>query len=145
MQSLRTVVRQAGLLQLHGSAVLRAPSAIVARNLSAQGSEQSAKQSQAASPAGIQTPDKTDTTWTEVVHEATGQTYWWNESTGETTALGEPKPQSKGGQGSGSQSQETAQPTYNSRAEPQLPDRTGTYAAIGAVSGVFFGWASQFF
>ncbi len=31
------------------------------------------------------------------------------------------------------------------RAETLLPDRTGKYAAIGALLGVFFGWAAQFF
>ena len=30
--------------------------------------------------------------WKEVRDEATGQTYWWNTATDETTALGEPKP-----------------------------------------------------
>ncbi|GAB4817895.1 hypothetical protein N2152v2_004941 [Parachlorella kessleri] len=30
--------------------------------------------------------------WTEVAHKETGLTYYWNQRTGETTALGEPRP-----------------------------------------------------
>jgi hypothetical protein len=77
---------------------------------------------------------------------------------GQTTALGEVKPSSKGQQGqgdeqsgssgsssSGGASGESAQAAHDPRAEPPLPDKTGQYAAIGAVTGIFLGWASQFF
>lgn len=75
---------------------------------------------------------------------------------GQTTALGEPLPSGKGGQGqqggsgsgagsSGAGAGESAQAGHDPRAETALPDKTGQYAAIGAVSGVFLGWASQFF
>lgn len=31
--------------------------------------------------------------WTEVADPKSGQTYWWNKSTNQTTALGEPRPE----------------------------------------------------
>ncbi|CAL5228077.1 g11145 [Coccomyxa viridis] len=34
--------------------------------------------------------------WKEVVHKETGQVYYWNKQTNETTALGEPKPGPEG-------------------------------------------------
>ena len=34
--------------------------------------------------------------WTEVKDEASGQIYYWNQRTNETTALGEPKPGPEG-------------------------------------------------
>ena len=40
----------------------------------------------AAPPPALEDP------WEEVKDETTGQTYWWNVHTNETTALGEPKP-----------------------------------------------------
>ena len=38
-------------------------------------------------------PPPADDPWEEVRDESTGQTYWWNVQTNETTALGAPKPQ----------------------------------------------------
>ena len=37
-------------------------------------------------------PPPADDPWEEVRDETTGQTYWWNVQTNETTALGAPKP-----------------------------------------------------
>ena len=37
-------------------------------------------------------PPTMEDTWEEVKDETTGQTYWWNVQTNETTALGAPKP-----------------------------------------------------
>ena len=34
--------------------------------------------------------------WVQVKDDASGQAYWWNQETNETTALGEPKPQAGG-------------------------------------------------
>ena len=41
---------------------------------------------------GAAPPPPTDDPWEEVRDEATGQTYWWNVRTNETTALGAEKP-----------------------------------------------------
>lgn len=38
-------------------------------------------------------PPPAEDPWEEVRDESTGQTYWWNVQTNETTALGAPKPQ----------------------------------------------------
>ena len=44
-------------------------------------------------PVGKAAPPPTmEDTWEEVKDETTGQTYWWNVQTNETTALGAPKP-----------------------------------------------------
>eukprot|EP00924_Labyrinthula_sp_SR-Ha-C_P004360 snap_masked-scaffold_3-processed-gene-21.16-mRNA-1 protein AED:0.22 eAED:0.22 QI:0/-1/0/1/-1/1/1/0/139 len=42
-----------------------------------------------APPPPTQAPENA---WIEVVHPETKQTYWWNQTTNETTALGAPKP-----------------------------------------------------
>ena len=89
-----------------------------------------------------------ESSWTEVVHPESGKTYFWNQQSGETTELGAPKPaddqrSDSGSQGgsSGHQGTETA----NDRSESPLPDRTGYYAATGALVGAVLGWASHFF
>lgn len=66
---------------------------------------------------------------------------------GQTSALGQPKPGSKQNtDGSSNAGEEGSKAQWvDPRAEPPMPDNTGKYAAIGAVSGVFLGWASQFF
>jgi hypothetical protein len=85
----------------------------------------------------------------------------WNQRTGQTTALGDPAPagwrsgghsgedgHSGGGhthQGGSGDSNEGSSTYVDPRAETPLPDKTGEYAAIGAVTGIFLGWASQFF
>ena len=38
-------------------------------------------------------PSTPDDPWVSVLDRASGQTYWWNQSTNETTALGAPRPQ----------------------------------------------------
>ncbi|KAJ9523095.1 hypothetical protein QJQ45_023915 [Haematococcus lacustris] len=86
----------------------------------------------------------------EVVHEATGQIYYWNQRTGQTTALGEPGPHewkrggSGGSGGSAGGAADAESQHVDPRAETPLPDKTGEYAAIGVVAGIFLGWASQF-
>ncbi|PNH01832.1 hypothetical protein TSOC_012249 [Tetrabaena socialis] len=99
-----------------------------------------------------------DEEWTEVVH-TTGQPYYWNQRTGETTLVGEPKPQGRGGRtgssgsGSGSGSESGSGSTgggggaapRDPRAEAPMEDRTGQYASMGIVVGAFLGWVSQFF
>lgn len=90
-------------------------------------------------------PKQPAESWTEVVHES-GKTYFWNQQTGETTELGAPKPADDNGRDSGThggsgQGTESA----SDRTESPLPDRTGFYAATGAVVGAVLGWGSQFF
>ncbi|GLC36876.1 hypothetical protein PLESTB_000183200 [Pleodorina starrii] len=108
-----------------------------------------------------------DDEWTEVVHSS-GSIYYWNQRTGETTQLGEPKPKAErgsGGRGAGSDSgngagaegggsagrsggdggeRGAAGHTHDPRAEAHLEDRTGTYASMGVLIGAFLGWVSQF-
>jgi len=92
--------------------------------------------------------------WTEVVHEETGQTYYWNQKTGQTTELNDPRPHGWRHGDGGSSGQEGGAAGggpkgpggfVDPRAEAPLEDKTGTYAAVGAAMGVFLGWASQFF
>jgi hypothetical protein len=100
---------------------------------------------EASGTAQATTPKPSSDTWTEVVHPESGKTYFWNQKTGETTELGAPKPADDQGHGgsSGSGHQETE--TANDRSEASLPDRTGFYAATGALVGAVLGWGSQFF
>ncbi|GIL75306.1 hypothetical protein Vretimale_8001 [Volvox reticuliferus] len=111
--------------------------------------------------AGTQPPSTSQPTtvddddeWTEVVHSS-GQLYYWNQRTGETTQLGEPKPKSDrsgsgGGAGKGGERTHEGGPGRGAdahvdpRAEAHLEDRTGTYASIGVIIGAFLGWVSQF-
>ena len=72
---------------------------------------------------------------------------------GETTQLGEPKPEGNRSSGSRSGSEqapggEESKENSNSsdpRTESPMPDRTGYYATMGALVGAGLGWASQFF
>ncbi|GIL51188.1 hypothetical protein Vafri_7260 [Volvox africanus] len=111
--------------------------------------------------AGTQPPSTSQPTtvdddeeWTEVVHSS-GQLYYWNQRTGETTELGVPKPKSDRSSGSGGASKGGEQAHaggagrgtethVDPRAEAHLEDRTGTYASIGVIVGAFLGWVSQF-
>ncbi len=73
---------------------------------------------------------------------------------GETTELGVPRPTSGGGDGQGSSGSGSSSgrgaggqgsgPGESNLVESEMPDRTGTYAAMGALIGAFLGWASQF-
>jgi hypothetical protein len=47
--------------------------------------------SESSKPKVPQPPKSTDP-WVEVLDKASGQTYFWNQTTDETTALGAPKP-----------------------------------------------------
>jgi hypothetical protein len=82
--------------------------------------------------------------WTEVIDKGTGQTYYWNQRTGETTSLGEDKPVF------GSERFQDAQETAESAApgvrfrEVPEKDQTFKYTLYGIFVGVFSGWVSQF-
>lgn len=72
-------------------------------------------------------------------HRACCHPHCW--PAGQTTELGDPKPQGKRQGAGGAEGSENVDP----RAEMPLPDKTGQYGAVGAISGVILGWASQFF
>ncbi|GBF94494.1 hypothetical protein Rsub_07028 [Raphidocelis subcapitata] len=80
--------------------------------------------------------------WTEVVDEQTGQTYFWNESTGETTELGEPRPRARFRDSSFPGGGDAR--FQEGWREPPGSDRTHAYSAIGAIIGLTAGWATQF-
>ncbi|KAK9853870.1 hypothetical protein WJX84_000119 [Apatococcus fuscideae] len=64
--------------------------------------------------------------WTPVVDEQTKLTYYWNQNTGETTALGEPLP--------GPEGRRVATPVTSSA--PSLLGLVGTGAGFGLVFGI---------
>ena len=47
-----------------------------------------------SSPKPVKSAPTVEDAWTEVKDAATGQTYWWNTVTNQTTQLGAPKPDS---------------------------------------------------
>lgn len=71
--------------------------------------------------------------WMEVRDEATGQTYWWNPDTDETTALGEPKPGS------------SVAPSPSSAPPPTQQQQGGMMSGLGGVmaEGFAFGVGSS--
>jgi hypothetical protein len=78
-----------------------------------------------------------------VIDKATGQTYYWNQRTGETTSLGEERP------APGTSRYVDAQPAEGGATsvrfqEPVEKDQTFKYTVMGVFIGVFTGWASQF-
>lgn len=75
--------------------------------------------------------------WTEVVHQQTGSTYYWNTRTGETTALGEPRP---GPEGRLAHVRSTAQ----QRARVAVGG-LGQLVAMGAGVGLVFALLSRVF
>ena len=100
------------------------------------------------SAGSVKSATESSLTWTEVVHPESGKTYFWNQATGETTELGAPKPADDKGHSSDSHQSSQGQggtETAGDRTEAPLPDRTGFYAASGAVIGAVLGWGSQFF
>ena len=75
-------------------------------------------------------------------HDGAGQTYFWNESTGETTELGEPRPKTR----FRDQSFRGANDARFQEGWRELPDRDRTYiySLIGVAVGITAGWATQF-
>lgn len=73
----------------------------------------------------------------------TGRSYWWNESTGETTELDEPRPKTRfrGGTFSGAGDARFQE----GWREPTDKEKTMQYSALGALIGLTAGWATQFF
>mmetsp|Transcript_7674 Transcript_7674/g.10358 ORF Transcript_7674/g.10358 Transcript_7674/m.10358 type:complete len:130 (-) Transcript_7674:356-745(-) len=69
------------------------------------------------------------TEWTEVKDEASGQVYYWNQATNETTALGEPKPGREGRVANYQQPDQTLGP------QQSLGQSLGSGLAFGAGAG----------
>ncbi|KAF8066352.1 ARR1 [Scenedesmus sp. PABB004] len=109
------------------------------------GSSPDAQQAAAASPKpglpATQEPSSSGATeeWTEVVDEATGGTYYWNQKTGETTELGEPRPSSRFRDSSWEQAGGTG-PFQEGWREPPGADHTYYYSFMGVCVGVLAGW-----
>lgn len=84
--------------------------------------------------------------WTEVVDQKTGQTYYWNQQTGETTDLGESKPTTRYKNPEYEKQEDFAgyNPNIRTFKEPPLPDRTAQYTLLGITLGVLAGWATQY-
>eukprot|EP00798_Chlamydomonas_sp_ICE-L_P025877 gene25877-11548_t len=89
--------------------------------------------------------------WTEVVDKDSGATYFWHQKSGATTELGVTKPKgwsSEGDKDSGKEDEEGGRggnyERFDPRVESFLPDKTGTYAAMGGFLGIFLGWVSQY-
>jgi hypothetical protein len=70
-------------------------------------------------------------------------TYFWNESTGETTELGEPRPKSRFRDSSFRGAADAR--FQEGWREPPDADNTYTYSMMGAAIGFTAGWATQFF
>lgn len=139
LQSCLHAIKGFGLHIPVKAAPAMSPSPIVRHLLPSLTSQYSTEKQTADAKSVTQEDD-----WTEVVHQETGQIYYWNQRTGETTALGEPKP---GSDGQRSRQQQQSNPDEGFRrpiVEPPLKDNTVTYAIYGAVIGVFSGWAAQF-
>ena len=85
----------------------------------------------AAPPPALEDP------WEEVKDETTGQTYWWNVHTNETTALGAPKPT---GPTSLAPSQQAGAPPPVGQP-PQQRSMMGSFGSIVA-EGMAFGTGS---
>eukprot|EP00201_Polytomella_parva_P008540 CAMPEP_0175066966 /NCGR_PEP_ID=MMETSP0052_2-20121109/16816_1 /TAXON_ID=51329 ORGANISM="Polytomella parva, Strain SAG 63-3" /NCGR_SAMPLE_ID=MMETSP0052_2 /ASSEMBLY_ACC=CAM_ASM_000194 /LENGTH=183 /DNA_ID=CAMNT_0016333755 /DNA_START=42 /DNA_END=593 /DNA_ORIENTATION=+ len=81
--------------------------------------------------------------WTQVVDKASGQIYYWNETTGETTELGQPKPLNTKQR---RQEELKAVMSGSTPVEEPVEEKIMTgKATVGLVVGIAFGWASQFF
>jgi hypothetical protein len=85
-----------------------------------------------------------------------GQPYWWNPSTGETTDLGEPRPEGRlreerpAADGAPAAAAAAAPPPPQPGAQPlgqraRAPrDMTYVYSAAGILTGMVAGWATQY-
>lgn len=83
--------------------------------------------------------------WTEVVDEKTDRPYWWNQRTGETTELGEPRPTSRFHNAEWEEAARgSSGPFQDGWREPPGRDRTYLYSLIGSVIGITMGWLAQY-
>ena len=109
----------------------------LARQSAGSGGRAGAGGAASNSSGGKITPVEDD--WTEVTHES-GQSYWWNEKTNQTTQLGAPKPQSGPPPPAGA-----APPPPPAAAAGGMQGRGGLMGAIqeGLAHGVGFSMASR--
>jgi hypothetical protein len=110
--------------------------------------------------------ETTDHGWSEVVDNASGKSYWWNQQTGQTTDLGASKPSERfwrrpapaagsgagdddgddgGARGSG---YDDSDPHFRDAQgvwrEPPGRDKTWSYSVIGVGIGMAAGWLTQY-
>ena len=86
-------------------------------------------------------PPAADDPWEEVRDETTGQTYWWNVNTNETTALGEAKPQFTGNDYGGAPPPGVMKQGSNAVARPSGGSMLGGLGSMVA-EGMAFGTGS---
>ena len=97
----------------------------------------------AAPPPAVSLADS----WTEVKDEQTGQYYYWNKATNETTALGAPKPttdylaQSPAHQNAQVQGyQQPGAPSFGQTMKEGFAFGAGAGIARGVIGSMFGGW-----
>lgn len=102
----------------------------------------------AAQPASAAAPatrsKNAEEEWTEVVEEKSGQTYYWNEKTGETTELGEPRPKTRFKDQEWEQTARNSGPFQEGWREPPGRDHTYFYSVVGVGIGIAAGWFCQY-
>ncbi len=96
---------------------------------------------------GAAPPPPTDDPWEEVRDEATGQTYWWNVRTNETTALGAEKPRLLGTSAGGGNGANGAPPPVSQQQRSDAVARPGGGSVLGGfgsmvAEGMAFGTGS---
>ncbi|KAF6265428.1 hypothetical protein COO60DRAFT_955386 [Scenedesmus sp. NREL 46B-D3] len=136
-------------LRLHAAAGVRASSSGVESSSSSGGSSSSssslpAKQPEPESSSKAGAGDATSEEWTEVIDEKSGQPYYWNQKTGETTDLGEPRPSSRFRDRDWQEAAAGSGPFQEGWREPPGRDLTYLYSMVGTGIGVAVGWASQY-